>query len=62
MLVHGIELQFVNIDVLVHLLEEATCRTHILYDEMADAQYHFFVVRRQYPLNGGIAQQYGYQV
>ena len=61
-LVEGIERKFVYVDASLHLLQETTRRTHILYNEMLDAEYDFLVMRREHLFDGGIAQGYGDEV
>ena len=54
-LVQGIEREFIDVDASFHLLQEATCRTYILDNEMLDAEDDFLVMGRQYLFDGGIA-------
>ena len=61
-LVQGIEREFINVDASFYLLQEATCRTHILDNEMTDAEDDFLVMGRQYLFDGGIAQGDGDEV
>ena len=62
MLIEFIKGEFVDIDVAVDLLEEATSRTDILYDEMAQCHYDIMIIGRQHLLNGCIAQCAGDKV
>ena len=55
MLVERIEREFIDVDASFHLLQETTCRTYILDNEMLDAEDDFLVIGRQYLFDGGIA-------
>ena len=60
--VERIEREFIDVDASFHLLQETTCRTHILDNEMLDAEDDFLVMGRQYFFDGGIAQGDGDEV
>ena len=62
MFAHGVELEGVDVDVAVHLLQEAARRAHFLDDEVAYAKDDGPVVCRQDLLERRRAERYGYQV
>ena len=62
MLVQGIERELVDVDAPLHLLQEPACRTHILDNEMLDAEDDFLVVCREYLFDSGITQGHGDEI
>ena len=56
MFAHGIESQRIDIYVTIYALEKTTSRTHILDNEMFDAEDDVAIVGRQHALLGRIAK------